>query len=222
MPADCQSCVASYKHQYAAPAGGQWRDPYGVCSDCNSLACPYHGLRRTTGGFICIQCDPAALTSSGAVKSTAHNRLHTQLLSEAGRGRSTFAWVQPSVQEYALSFADPATGGIPDSVVQMLEDVDRLRSRLNRQAEDVPAMAARIRRLLERRPIVSELAEFQPPEVSIAEQVRDIWFQADDEGQRLIVLGVLQSTDLAYMVHHQGSAVFATAFELVGGNQHDG
>jgi len=112
MYAECLSCLVDYPDHYSVmhPRGVRLRgrpgDPYGVCSDCDSLACRYHGVRRTTGGFICIQCDPAATLSSGAVRSTVDNTVRDHLLVESGRGRPVLEWAQPNVQEWSLSFAD--------------------------------------------------------------------------------------------------------------------
>jgi hypothetical protein len=67
---DCQACVTTYKSNYISPPGPA-REPFGGCTDCRSFACSHHGHRRSSGGFICIRCDPIALVGSGIQQSGA-------------------------------------------------------------------------------------------------------------------------------------------------------
>jgi hypothetical protein len=178
------------------------------------LACPHHGKRQTTGGFICIQCDPQAVAASGAATSQVQNRLHEALLAEAGHGRPLMAWVQPSVQEWASAFVDPFTEQLDPGIGRMLDHLEELRHDIDRQTEDVEAMAHRLEPLVERRTSVQALAEYEPVALSLAQQVRDIWQGATAEGQRLIALGVLQAGDVTSAILRPASAVFAAAFDM--------
>lgn len=48
---------------------GMPEDPVGVCKDCSSLTCGWHGVRTSkakSAKFVCALCDETALVSSGA------------------------------------------------------------------------------------------------------------------------------------------------------------
>jgi hypothetical protein len=180
-----------YNLQYPSPAGKQG-DPLGVCTDCRSLACTYHGHRRISGGFICIQCDQNAIVGSGAVKSTASNRLRTQLITETGADRPNAAeWLYPNVQEWALAFVDPATGELPEQVAVLYAQIGELVLQVDRTLDQLHLVQTHLRRLYDRRQTVRDLADPWQPAASLFDQAQRLWFETDERGRELMALGLL-------------------------------
>ena len=66
MAARCQACEAGIG---VLPHGtGTKGNPFGVCSNCDSMTCGHHGHRDAhVPEFMCVECDPKLLAASAAV-----------------------------------------------------------------------------------------------------------------------------------------------------------
>lgn len=94
---------------------GKPEDPVGLCKECSSLSCGWHGVRTSKAVFLCVLCDESGLMSSGVGKWLKD--VGVQML--PGNGGGAPAGVDAGAYHLALAlgslFSTPA--GTPSRLV---------------------------------------------------------------------------------------------------------